>query len=72
MDRNSFEAALRFVLERDETYTESDGPEVTQFGIYQMTMEPGKELLSSSAGHRERRIQAMIALAERECLIDAA
>ena len=59
-----FEKGVRFVLERSETYTKNDGPAVTQFGAYQMTMVPNsKEGLSTgSKEHLERRIQAILTL----------
>ncbi len=61
-----FERGIRFVLERHETYTKGDGPVVTQFGDYQLTMieSPAAKLLKGSAEHRERRVQAMLALAK--------
>lgn len=63
---SEFEQGIRFVLERIETYTKGEGASVTQFGDYQMTMRPHGELLTGSAEHLERRVQAMLALAERE------
>ena len=62
-----FERGVRFVLERTEAYTKADGPAVTQFGDYQMTMveTPAKDLLQGSADLRERRVQAILDLGMR-------
>ncbi len=64
---DEFERGVRYAVESIETYTKSVGPPVTQFGDYQMTMvtQPASALLPGSAEHRERRIQAMLALAGR-------
>lgn len=63
-----FERGVRFVMEREERYTMRSGPELTQFGVYQMTMDLrlASEMTSGSAEHRERRILAMLALAMDE------
>lgn len=57
-----FEDGVRFALERVERYTEANGPSITQFGRYQMSMEE-KELLPTSTKHLERRISAIVACA---------
>jgi hypothetical protein len=62
-----FERGVRFVIERFERYSRGNGPDVTQFGDYQMTMVecPSSHLTKGSADHRERRIQAMLHLGRR-------
>jgi hypothetical protein len=50
-------------MERMETYTQGTGDAETQFGEYQMTMVPN-DFGTGSADHTERRIQAVLALAQ--------
>jgi hypothetical protein len=63
-----FERGVRFVVESDECYSKGTGDAVTQFGDYQMSMEhrPASSYLKNSAEHREKRIQAMLALASKQ------
>lgn len=65
---SEFERGVRFVMERTQSFNKGSGPEVTQFGDYQMTMveRPAAELLKGSADHRERTVRAILNLAAQD------
>lgn len=66
-----FEQGVRFVMEHSEIYTQKSGPDITQFGRFQMTMpiKSLSEMLEGSRDHLERRIQAVLSLQETEKLL---
>lgn len=61
-----FERGVRFAMTRYQTYRMGVGDPVTQFGEYQMTMEPMEKIAPDSAEFRERTIKAVLHLADKE------